>query len=42
MFLFMGYASITTTEKHYLQQSDANRQAATERYEALLSDATCV
>lgn len=37
----MGHSSITTT-KHYLQQSDANRPAATRRYEALLSDATCV
>jgi site-specific recombinase XerD len=26
-----GHASITTTEKHHLQQSDANRQAAIRR-----------
>jgi integrase len=38
----MGHASITTTETHYLQQSDANRQAAAERYKALLSGRTCV
>jgi len=38
----MGHASITTTEKHYLQQSDANRKAAARRYEMLLSDLTCV
>jgi len=38
----MGHASITTTEKFYLQQSDDNERAALSRYEALLSGKTCV
>ncbi len=32
----MGHASITTTEKFYLQKSDDNTRAAVRRYEALL------
>jgi len=32
----MGYASITTTEKYYLQNSDENTRAAVKRYEDLL------
>jgi integrase len=38
----MGPASIVTTEKHYLQRSDENLQAAVRRYENLLSGKTCV
>ena len=38
----MGHASITTTEKFYLQQSDDNTLAAVKRYENLLQDNTCV
>jgi Cdc6-like AAA superfamily ATPase len=34
----MGHASITTTEKHYLQKSDDNTRAAVRRYEALLGN----
>ncbi len=32
----MGHATIITTEKHYLQRSDASEKAATQRYESLL------
>jgi integrase len=38
----MGHASITTTEKFYLQQSDDNTKAAVKRYEKLLNDQTAV
>jgi len=38
----MGHASITTTEKYYLQQSDENEKAALDRYESLLSEQTAV
>ncbi|MHC4234475.1 MAG: tyrosine-type recombinase/integrase, partial [Planctomycetota bacterium] len=38
----MGHASITTTEKFYLQQSDENEKAASKRYESLLCDKTAV
>jgi integrase len=34
----MGHASITTTEKYYLQNSDENTRAAVKRYENLLQE----
>ena len=34
--MLMGHASITTTEKYYLQISDDNTLAAVKRYENLL------
>jgi hypothetical protein len=38
----MGRATIITTEKHYLQHSDASGKAATQRYESLLGEKTDV